>query len=572
MVDNPVPASTAERGADAHPRVAGSTSDVERAAKQSASRWAWGTYIVLPATLAGALLLGAVYWPRRQHARTLSPVSASAQPTASTQPEGSIALAQPYPRARWRIAPRGDLANVVLWISHILVRHRNSEPSTPPFGPPGGWSVLPPPPQRDAAEAARRANEIAEEASKDPSRFAELAKTFSDDVTTRDRGGSVGGVSAGSLSGESGVLDALAHMKPGEVSRVIETRFGFHVLLRRIIPAPVQLSGRHIVIGHDSAEWLKFRQREGKASHRTREQALNLARELVERARAQPDLFGRLIAAYSEHRDAADAGDIGVWSNREPAVSPRLIDALAELREGQFSDPVETPLGFEIIERTQVEPREPFAAATIRIRFEPTAADDQPRSKHNVAALSDSILKTLQKEPTRFGSFQQQYCCITSERWTRGRGSPIIASAVEKLSMGAILRRPVIDDTSFVIVKRLDPASLEPDAAIDFELPAPAAPNIEHVLASTSPKVLAESTRKLGRAVRPSLELSKLEETAYDKLHDNLAQVFENKPPDEFVQSFRDFLKETENLLGPQKAERYRAGLNANVEKMLYRN
>src|SRR5689334_13133796 len=209
MVDNPVPAPTAERGADAHPPVAGAKSDVERAAKQSASSWSWRAHIVLPGTLAAALLLGVVCWPRRHQARPLFTASASAQPTASTQPAASVALARPYPRARWRIAPHGDLANVVLWISHILVRHRDAEPSTPPFGPPTGWSVLPPPPQRDAAEAARLANEIAEETSKDPSRFAELAKTFSDDVTTRDRGGSLGGVSAAYLSAEPGVLDAL---------------------------------------------------------------------------------------------------------------------------------------------------------------------------------------------------------------------------------------------------------------------------------------------------------------------------------------------------------------------------
>jgi len=125
-----------------------------------------------------------------------------------------------------------------------------------------------------------------------------------------------------------------------------------------------------------------------------------------------------------------------------------------------------------------------------------------------------------------------------------------------------------------LIAKYGPPAEIAIEMTRDFKLSPKKLAELEKEQAGNQKKneQRAEEIRKLGQAVRPSLELSKVEETAYDALHDNLALVFENRPPDEFLRSFRNFLEEVEHLLGPQKAERYRAGLNANVEKLLYRN
>jgi hypothetical protein len=528
-------------------------------------KWSWTKYVAVPTILSVGALLSIGYW--RSHRISAPPAAASA--SANTQPEVPRSLVQPYPRARWRIAPRSDLSNVVLFVSHILIRHKDAEASSPPFGPLMGWTIQPPPPERSAAEAVKLAEDIAVQARQDPRRFAELARTYSEDITTRDRGGSFGGMQAAQFIEQTQVLDALAQLKPGELSRPVQTRFGFHVLQMLPVPEPVEVCARHIVLGHDSTDWLQYRLRPGKMPHRTREQALLLARELADRARAKPGLFARLVASYSEHRDAADQGDIGVWSTREAGPFPRVVDTVAKLQIGEISEPLETPHGVEIFERTPVEPRGSRAASIIRLRFDPNASQDNSASEKKIAALAASILKTLSQEPARFASFQEQYCCAKHERWTVGRGDTEKTALLEELPIGGITRKAVVLDYAYTILKRLDPAEEPPEAPLRFELPNPARPDLDQLIKSMDSSTLAKRTRDVARATLPALQLSGQQGTEFESLHDKLAKEFESKPLDERQRAFQDFHQELEQLLGREKLARYVVLRDASVIKML---
>src|SRR5205814_1106037 len=106
-------------------------------------------------------------------------------------------------------------------------------------------------PQRTEGEALMRALDVASRAGSDPARFEELALQYSDDIATRSLGGALGGVRAGQLPGE--FLDALAVLKPGQVSRVVGTPFGYHVLKRRPMPADETVCGRRAIVRYDGA-------------------------------------------------------------------------------------------------------------------------------------------------------------------------------------------------------------------------------------------------------------------------------------------------------------------------------
>src|SRR3954447_20490461 len=53
----------------------------------------------------------------------------------------------PYPRARWRLGSPQPLERTVLWVSHILIRHRDVPPSVISFRP-SFWYAAPPAPDR----------------------------------------------------------------------------------------------------------------------------------------------------------------------------------------------------------------------------------------------------------------------------------------------------------------------------------------------------------------------------------------------------------------------------------------
>ncbi len=96
-------------------------------------------------------------------------------------------------------------------VAHILIRVR-----------PGAS-----PAEREAAQ--KKASDLAQQAKADPARFAALARQFSEDPSTAERGGDLGSVTAGSLFPE--VERVLAGMKPGEVSGPVSSPAGLHILL-----------------------------------------------------------------------------------------------------------------------------------------------------------------------------------------------------------------------------------------------------------------------------------------------------------------------------------------------------
>jgi len=81
------------------------------------------------------------------------------------------------------------------------------------------------------AEASARAKQKAESVQKEAAAgkdFALLAKQYSDDPGTKDRGGDIGYISRGMVVPE--FEQAAFSMKVGEVSPVIQTPYGFHIL------------------------------------------------------------------------------------------------------------------------------------------------------------------------------------------------------------------------------------------------------------------------------------------------------------------------------------------------------
>ena len=75
--------------------------------------------------------------------------------------------------------------------------------------------------------------------------FAEVAKKFSADTGSRVQGGELGWFRRGAMV--KSFEDAAFHLRPGEISNVVETQYGFHIIqVERIQPAEIE--ARHILI------------------------------------------------------------------------------------------------------------------------------------------------------------------------------------------------------------------------------------------------------------------------------------------------------------------------------------
>ncbi|HEX6320871.1 MAG TPA: SurA N-terminal domain-containing protein [Burkholderiales bacterium] len=195
------------------------------------------------------------------------------------------------------------------------------------------WESAYGPKLREKEEARKKAQAIAAEVRKNPSSFAEVAKRESQDPGTKDNGGDLGFTSRGSFV--KPFEDALYRMKPGQISEVIESEFGFHVIQltgtrkkdgkeeRRsshiLITAPVDAKPFEALRGEIEAELKK-----GRAAKRYAEASddfRNMVYEQFDSLKPAAERFGLKIQATG-------------WISRSPGQelgaldNPKLIAAL----------------------------------------------------------------------------------------------------------------------------------------------------------------------------------------------------------------------------------------------------
>ncbi|MBB5189857.1 peptidyl-prolyl cis-trans isomerase D [Silvimonas terrae] len=107
-------------------------------------------------------------------------------------------------------AHKADLAKEEREASHILIQ----APKTAA------------PAEREAAKA--KAEALLKEVKANPSRFAELAKANSQDPGSKDKGGDLGWNARGAMV--KPFDDTVFSLKAGEISNVVETDFGYHII------------------------------------------------------------------------------------------------------------------------------------------------------------------------------------------------------------------------------------------------------------------------------------------------------------------------------------------------------
>jgi hypothetical protein len=286
-----------------------------------------------------------------------------------------------------------------------------------------------------------------------------------------------------------------------------------------------QVAGERIVIGYHGAFGLIQK------STRSREEALQVAKEVAGMAKRGNQDFRTLVDRYSESIDRAAHGDMGVYSTRDPEYLPREIHRLAGLEISEVTGPMESGFGFEILRRVSVRPRVEYAMTAITLPFD-LRPDRRNASMAQALKQAEAVSREIESKPELFEEFQQTYCCKDIRRWSEGKGDINLSRALDALSMGEIAKNPLVYGSAYWVIRRLDPSRLPSERPRLAELPNPSEPDFEGLLKYNSGQQIAGAARSLAGAIEKSGEFPPQVVPGIDEALRDLAAKLEQNPDD----------------------------------------
>jgi peptidyl-prolyl cis-trans isomerase SurA len=171
--------------------------------------------------------------------------------------------------------------------------------------------------------------------------FAKLAATYSDSSDALN-GGDLGWRSQDRLP--QLFVDAVTNLKPGEVSGLLKSGNGFHIvkLVDRRVAGNAKAAAAVVQQTHVRHILIKVNQVVTAADARRKLQ------ELKERLDNKAATFEELAKLYSNDLSASKGGDLG-WVYPGDTV-PEFERAMNELKPGEVSQPIESPFGYHLIQ------------------------------------------------------------------------------------------------------------------------------------------------------------------------------------------------------------------------------
>jgi peptidyl-prolyl cis-trans isomerase SurA len=242
---------------------------------------------------------------------------------------GVIGCGEQKPAPAEAPAPGAVPPSEMMWLRHILIQY-------------AGATGAPAAVTRSKASADSLAKALRAQLDKGED-FEALAKKYSDDASAPE-GGSMAPIEPGD-NVPAEFQQAANALKPGEISPVVESALGFHIIQRKHVE---RLAAEHILIRYHGAKSCPD------SLKRTKAQALAEAQKILKLVQGPDASFPVAAYTYSED-DMTRSGGGYVGAFIRGKMDPAFEQAAFALQEGQISGVVETPYGFHIIKRVKEE-------------------------------------------------------------------------------------------------------------------------------------------------------------------------------------------------------------------------
>lgn len=163
--------------------------------------------------------------------------------------------------------------------------------------------------------------------------FENLAKTYSQDPSSREQGGDLGYLRRGELVQQ--FEEVAFGLDNGQISNIVETVFGYHII-QLMDKQGERINVRHILITIEPTEG-------------DREAILTKIKDLYFLLEDSPALFDTVLEDLSiEENSPQDLGYVG-WIELGRLPDERFITALFGTKPGEITPPFETEQGFHIL-------------------------------------------------------------------------------------------------------------------------------------------------------------------------------------------------------------------------------
>jgi len=222
--------------------------------------------------------------------------------------------------------------------------------------------------------------------------FAELARKFSDDKASVPKGGDLGYFSRGSMV--DSFEQAAFSLQPGELSEVVETPFGYHV---------IKAEG-YIEAGVKPLEDVLDQVKAGLTKDKTRQMAFETAMDAYNINRKTGDIQAAAAASNQEVKETAllAAGEPVPGIGNDPQVSSMAFS----LQQEELSRPLNLPKG--VLVAALKERQESRLPELNEVRKQVEAAYRKAKSVDLARTAAEELLKAVQEGSTLAGAAKKQ--------------------------------------------------------------------------------------------------------------------------------------------------------------------
>ncbi len=223
--------------------------------------------------------------------------------------------------------------------------------------------------------------------------FAVLARKFSEDEATKERGGDLGWITE---KDNPRIFSLVKDLKVGKTSTELHLGDrGYEIVKledKRVKKNPFtnkeekEVKASHLLLCYNGID--------GCESGLSKEEALNKINEI--KKQATPDNFADLAKKYSTGPSAPNGGDLG-WFGKGAMVKP-FEEAVFSQKTGTISGPVETRFGYHLIYKQGERPQEEYKVGYILIKTMKEEDVTGPRDEWKNTELTGKNLKRARVE------------------------------------------------------------------------------------------------------------------------------------------------------------------------------